>query len=297
MGSLRSSETGLKKNLRDLPFEVRKSLIERGNSEISICRQSDLLDIGRSALYYKPHENPEKKKIMDEIDEIYTEFPYYGKRRISHELQRRGFLVGVKRTRSLMQLMGLEAIYPKPKTSTSHPEHKKFPYLLKGVKLVKPNQVWATDITYIRMQKGWIYLVAVIDWFSRFVVSWEISVTLEADFCISALDKAINRFGIPEIFNSDQGVQFTSNDFIALLERHNISISMDGKGRCFDNIFTERFWRSLKQEEVYLKEYLSVTEAKNNIEQYIDRFNHKRLHQALNYQTPAEIYLNNTEQR
>jgi len=285
-------ETGLKKNLNNFPFEIRKRLIEKGNSQITTTKQSELLNIGRSTVYYTPYQNPQDKVIMDEIDKIYTEFPYYGKRKMSKELKRRGFLVGVKKARTLMKLMGLEAIYPKPKTSISHPEHKKFPYLLRGMKFERPNQVWATDITYIRMKQGWIYLVAIIDWYSRFVIAWDISITLEADFCISTLQKAIDQFGTPEIFNSDQGVQFTCNDFIALLEQNNILISMDGRGRCFDNIFTERFWRSLKQEEVYLKDYLSVTEAKKNIAEYIDRFNYKRLHQSLNYQTPAEFYLN-----
>jgi len=188
-----------------------------------------------------------------------------------------------------MNLMGLEAIYPKPRTSKAHPQHKKYPYLLKGLEIVRPNQVWATDITYIRMKRGFIYLTAIMDWFSRYVLSWEISITLETEFCLVALDRA---FGTakPEIFNSDQGSQFTSDDFTKRLKDHGIRISMDGRGRCFDNIFIERLWRSVKYEEVYLNDYQEIREAKGRLGRYFEFYNNERLHQSLDYRTPGEIH-------
>lgn len=230
--------------------------------------------------------------LMNLIDEIYTERPFYGKRRICAELQQRGFLVGVKKVRSLMQRMGLEAIYPKPKTSIPNSHHKKYPYLLKNVPITKVNQVWSTDITYIRLSKGFVYLVAVIDWFSRYVLSWRLSLTLEKDFCIEALQEALS-LSTPEIFNSDQGSQFTSSDFTGILEDKNVQISMDGKGRCLDNIFVERLWRSVKYEDIYLKEYTSPMEVQQGLKNYFHFYNHSRLHQSLDYQTPAQIYLQN----
>ena len=191
--------------------------------------------------------------------------------------------------------MRIEPIYPKPKTSISNDQHKKFPYLLREVKIIKVNQVWSVDITYIKMRNGWIYLVAIIDWHSRYILSWEISITLETEFCIDALNKALKTTKTkPDIFNSDQGVQFTCKDFIAILQENDIQISMDGKGRCLDNIFIERFWRTIKYEEVYLKSYESVREAYENIKNYIQFYNYKRYHQSLNYKTPAGIYYKKT---
>jgi putative transposase len=228
---------------------------------------------------------------MNKIDEIFTKSPFYGKRRISAQLNREGINIGVKKVRKLMIKMGLKTLYPKKKFKNSKTQyHKKYPYLLKDVQIKRNNQVWATDITYIKMRSGWIYLVAVLDWHSRYILSWEISITMEAEFCIKALESAIKNHPKPEIFNTHQGVQFTSNDFVGVLEKSNITISMDGKGRCFDNIFTERLWRTIKQEEVYIKDYNSVPEAIKSISEYIKFYNTERLHSSLNYNTPSEIY-------
>jgi len=227
------------------------------------------------------------------MDEIYTEAPCYGSRKIKAALARRGYVVGLERVQALMRSMGLAAIYPKPKLSQRHPEHRVYPYLLRGVTTHRPNQVWATDITYIRLAHGWMYLVAVLDWFSRYVVSWAVSTTQDVLFCLDALEGALTK-GTPEIFNSDQGSQFTSTAFTSQLKAHGIRISMDGRGRVFDNIFTERFWRSLKYEDVYLHDYQSVREGKYGIGRYIEFYNHTRLHQALNYQTPAEVHFHTT---
>jgi putative transposase len=223
------------------------------------------------------------------IDEQYTRTPFYGVRRLTAWLRKTEHIVNHKRVARLMNLMGLEAIYPKPRTSKEHPQHKKYPYLLKGLEIVRPNQVWATDITYIRMKRGFIYLTAIMDWFSRYVLSWEISITLETEFCLVALDRA---FGTakPEIFNSDQGSQFTSDDFTKRLKDHGIRISMDGRGRCFDNIFIERLWRSVKYEEVYLNDYQEIREAKGRLGRYFEFYNNERLHQSLDYRTPGEIH-------
>jgi len=273
----------------DLVPREKVELLDFNHPEICISRQSKLLGIARSSCYYQPKEDPLQKVLMNEIDEIYTRCPFYGKRRICNALREKGYKIGVKRTKTLMKIMRIEAVYPKPKTSLGNQEHKKYPYLLKDKVIQNPNKVWSTDITYIRMKKGWIYLVAIIDWYSRYILSWDVSITLENDFCISSLEEAllINK---PTIFNSDQGVQFTSHDFISVLKNHDIQISMDGKGRCLDNIFIERFWRSLKYEEVYLKNYESVADAKENIKKYFEFYNHERPHQSLNYATPAKVY-------
>jgi len=263
--------------------------LDRHHPDISLTRQTELLGMARSTAYYQPKINLEDLAIMNEIDEIYTEFPYYGSRKMSQELKRREYEIGRKRTRRLMREMGLEAIYSKPKTSQSHPEHKVYPYLLRDLDITRPNQVWGTDITYIRLRGGWAYLVAFLDWYSRYVISWQLSNTMESSFCIEALERGL-QVAIPEIVNSDQGVQFTSQDFTGTLLGANIEISMDGRGRCMDNIFTERLWRSVKYEEVYLKEYNDLREAYYGIGGYLDRYNHRRLHQSLDYQTPAEVY-------
>lgn len=227
------------------------------------------------------------------IDEIYTEAPCYGSRKIKAALARRGYVVGLERVQALMRSMGLAAIYPKPKLSQRHPEHRVYPYLLRGVKISRPNQVWATDITYIRLRHGWMYLVAILDWFSQYIVSWAISTTLDVHFCLDALEIALTK-GTPEIFNSDQGSQFTSKAFTDLLKAQRIRISMDGRGRVFDNIFTERYWRTLKYEEVYLNDYQNVREGKERIGRYIKFYNQTRLHQSLDYQTPAEVHFHPT---
>lgn len=226
---------------------------------------------------------------MSLIDEIFTEHPYYGKRRICHGLRQRGEEVNIKRVSRLMRQMGLEAIYPKPKLSRPAPWSKQYPYLLRGLKINRPDQVWASDITYIRLNKGFVYLVAVMDWYSRYVISWRLSTTLEVDFCVEALTVALNS-GRPEIFNTDQGSQFTSHDFLGPLRAADIRISLDGRGRAFDNIMIERLWRSVKYEEVYLKDYQDVREAQSSLRRYFDFYNERRPHQTLEYCTPASYY-------
>lgn len=229
-------------------------------------------------------------ELLRLIDELHLQYPFYGSRRITDELIERKYLVNRKRVSRLMRIAGIEAIYPKPKTTEIHPAHKKYPYLLANMRIVKPNQVWCADITYIPMASGFLYLVAVMDWYSRFVLSWSLSNSLQNDFCVNALEAALSRFGVPEIFNTDQGVQFTSLDFVRLLEAENISISMDGKGRAFDNIFIERLWRSVKYEEVYLKAYESGRDANDNIRNYFDFYDYKRKHQSLGRRTPFVVY-------
>ena len=254
-------------------------------------RQCELLGVNRSGLYYEPvGESQENLLLMRLLDEQYTRTPFYGSRRMMEWLAAEGHEVNRKRVSRLMELLGIEAVYPKPKLSQPWEGHRIYPYLLRGITVERVNQVWSTDITYIRMAQGFLYLVAVIDWFSRFVLSWSLSLTMEMDFCLKALDRALRR-GRPEIFNSDQGSQFTSQKFTGKLEASKIAVSMDGRGRCFDNIFVERLWRSLKYEEVYLKDYASVAEARAGIAGYFQFYNHERLHQSLDYRTPAAIYL------
>jgi putative transposase len=283
--------TGLKKNL-DLTLEHKRMAIEPGNNQISICRQCELLGLSRSSLYYKPCRDTQyNEQLMKLIDEQYIETPFYGIAKMTEWLARQGHCVNHKRVRRLMRQMGLEAVYPRRKRGLSlqDKQHKIYPYLLRDVQITRPDQVWSADITYVRMYRGWLYLVAVMDWFSRYVLSWELSVTLESEFCISALKHALS-FGKPQIFNTDQGSQFTSNDFTDILKAADIQISMDGKGRVFDNIFIERLWRTVKVEEVYLRDYETVTEARYYLGRYFDLYNNKRLHQALGYRTPAEVY-------
>ena len=280
--------TGLKKNL-DLSPKQKVDLIERGHPSLSITRQSELIGIARSTIYYKPVINEHDKEIMDLIDRQYIKTPFYGSRRMAAILRRKGHLANRKKIQRLMRVMGLEAIYPKRNLSKPHPDHKVYPYLLNNLDITRNNQVWGTDITYIRMNTGWLYMVAILDWHSRFVVSWELSTTMEIDFCLTAMDNAFY-YAIPEIVNSDQGSQFTSPKFLNKLEQADIKISMDGRGRAMDNIFTERLWRSLKYEEVYVKDYQTVREAKKGIEDYIGLYNYERPHQSLKYKTPAEIY-------
>jgi putative transposase len=265
------------------------ALLERGHPSMSLSRQAELLGMARSSIYYCPQVNEEERLLMQLIDEIYTEAPFYGSRKIKAALARQGYEVGRERVQKLMRRMGIEAIYPKPRGSRRNPEHRIYPYLLRGVKIIRPNHVWATDITYIRLVRGWMYLVAIVDWFSRYVVSWAVSTTLDVAFCLDALERALHT-GKPEIFNSDQGSQFTSTAFTGLLKEAGIRISMDGRGRVFDNIFTERFWRSVKYENVYINDYQGVLEGKQGLGRYMDFYNHKRIHQALDYQTPAEVH-------
>lgn len=224
------------------------------------------------------------------IDEIYTRHSFYGYRRITATLKRSGHDVNGKRVLRLMRNMGLEAVYPKRKTSIRSKENRVYPHLLRNVPIVRPNHVWSTDITYIRMRKGFVYLTAIMDWFSRYVLSWRLSNTLDAAFCLEALDEALSKHNKPEIFNSDQGCHFTSEPFTSRLKRSLVKISMDGKGRCFDNIFTERLWRSVKYEEVYLKDYESGHDAEKQLNDYFLFYNEERPHQAHNYKTPQEVY-------
>jgi putative transposase len=258
---------------------------------LSVRRQCRLLSLPRSTLYYQPQEtSPEELAMMRLIDEEYLKHPFFGSRMMTCSLRRLGHVINRKRVQRLMRVMGLESLAPKPDLSRSHPEHVKYPYLLKHLDITRANQVWAADVTYIPLALGYCYLVAVIDWFSRAVLSWRLSTSLEADFCVRALEDALFRWGQPEIFNTDQGVQFTSEAFTEILRARNIRLSMDGKGRCLDNVFVERLWRSLKYEEVFLRAYDSVREAKTRIGGYFDFFNDERGHQALGGQTPMEVY-------
>jgi len=267
------------------------SMIETDHPDLSVRYQADLLGISRSTFYYQPVDISESEhNIMCRIDEIYTQSPFYGHRRITDTLKKDDKLsINRKKVRRLMQKMGLVAIYPKPKTSIANTEHKVYPYLLRGIKITHPNHVWATDITYIRMEKGFLYLVAVIDWYSRYILSWQLSNTMDVTFCLEALNQALET-ATPTIFNTDQGAQFTSCAFTNILKNKQINISMNGKGRCIDNMVIERFWRSLKYEDVYLKDYNTVKTAYDNIAAYINFYNNKRPHQALQSSTPINCY-------
>lgn len=270
--------------------EERRELVEPGHPDISLRRQCELLGVNRSGLYYRPlGESRENLKLMRLIDEEYTRRPFFGSRKILQWLHEQSYPVGRERVRRLMRRLGLQAVYPKPRLSQPGERHKIYPYLLNGVVITRVNQVWSTDITYVRMAEGFVYLVAVMDWFSRFVLSWALSLTMEVDFCLEALERAF-RWGRPEIFNSDQGSQFTSEKFTGVLARRGVAISMDGRGRCLDNIFIERLWRSLKYEEVYLHDYMRVPEARTGIGNWFRFYNHQRFHQSLNYRTPAVVF-------
>jgi putative transposase len=265
-------------------------MIDMNHPDLSISRQCDLLCLARSSLYYRPAgESAYNELLMRLIDEQYTCAPFYGIRRMTAWLWREGHRVNHKRVGRLMRLMGIAAIYPKPRLSAGNKEHKKYPYLLKDLDIIRPDQVWCTDITYIRLRQGFVYLAAVMDWYSRYVISWDLSITLETGSCLAALERALET-GRPEIFNSDQGAQFTSQDFTGRLLDEDIRISMDGRGRVFDNIFIERLWRSVKYEEVYLHDYQTVAEARGGLGRYFEFYNNERLHQALSYSTPLEIY-------
>lgn len=255
-------------------------------------RQCQLLGLNRSSVYYAPRpEGVEDAELMRLLDEQYTKTPFYGYRRMTIYLQNLGYKVNHKRVKRLMRKLGLEAIYPKPNLSKPNKEHLRFPYLLKDRLIEKPNEVWATDITYIRLQSGFIYLLVIMDWHSRFVIEMEVSNSMEASTFIKTLKRALEK-GRPEIFNSDQGSQFTAIEWLKVLQEHQIAISMDGRGRCFDNIFVERLWRTVKQEEVYLNEYRDVWEAEESLRNYFDFYNFERPHQSLKYQTPFEVYQN-----
>jgi putative transposase len=249
------------------------------------------LGLPRATYYYHPQvETAENLILMRLIDETYTDFPFFGSRRMVAWLEMKGCSVNRKRVQRLMRKMGLEAIYPKPKLSKNNPEHKIYPYLLRGVKPQRPNHIWSTDITYIPMRSGFLYLVAIIDWYSRCVLTWELSNTLEQSFCIATLERALEKFGAPEIFNTDQGAQFTSTTFTSILLAHRVKISMDGRGRALDNIYVERLWRAVKYEDVYLKAYNDGRDTYRGLRDYFSFYNNERPHQSLNYSTPAAIY-------
>jgi putative transposase len=275
-----------------LTIDQKRQAIEPAYRKIPMIRQCELLGLNRSSLYYKAQgETDYNERLMKLIDEQYVKTPFYGIAKMTEWLRLEGHAVNHKRVRRLMRQMGLEAVYPRRKRGLSIPDtqHKIYSYLLRNVEITQPNQVWSADITYIRMYRGWLYLVAVMDWFSRYVLSWELSITLESDFCVSALNAALSQ-GIPDIFNTDQGSQFTSMDFTNTLLKAGVQISMDGKGRVFDNIFIERLWRSVKVEEVYLRDYQTIAEAQYYLSRYFEFYNNERLHQALGYRSPAEVY-------
>jgi putative transposase len=267
-------------------------MIEPGHLDISLRRQCALIGLDRSTYYYLPAGESELNlQLMRLIDAQYLKTPFYGWPRMTAHLRRHGYAVNHKRVQRLMQIMGLQAIYPKPRTSLAGQGHKIYPYLLRGLAITRPNQVWSADVTYVPMQHGFMYLVAVIDWFSRYVLGWQLSNTLDGRFCLDALQQAL-RLGQPDIFNTDQGVQFTALDFTACVEATGVRVSMDGRGRALDNIFVERLWRSVKYEDIYIKDYASVAELDAGLQAYFRFYNHERPHQSLAYRTPAEVHMN-----
>ena len=277
--------------VRSMSRSERRAMIVRDHPALSLSRQCRLLSVGRSSLYYEPTgESAGTLALMRRIDELFLKYPFYGARRMALHLRREGVRIGRRRAGRLMRLMGLQAIYRAPRTSDPHPEHRVWPYLLRGLAIERPNHVWCADITYIPVQRGFLYLVAVMDWASRFVLAWRLSNTLDASFCTDMLDEALGRYGRPEIFNTDQGSQFTSFAFTGRLQAAGIRISMDGRGRCMDNIFIERLWRSLKYEAVYLHEIADGFQARRLIGDWVRFYNLERPHLALDGRTPAEAY-------
>lgn len=271
-------------------LEQRRSWIQPQHQRLSVRRQCQLLGLAAASYYYRAQpESAQNLRYLRWLDEEYTRHPFYGVRKMTFQLQQQGHAVGPKRVRRLLRMMGLMAVYAKPRLSLNPLAHRRFPYLLKGVAIVRPNQVWSTDITYIRLQNGFVYLAAVLDWYSRYVLAWELSISLEADFCVAVLERALTGQR-PEIFNTDQGVQFTSAQFQAPLLAAQVRLSMDGRGRAFDNIFVERLWRSVKYEEVYLKDYRNVAEARHGLGEYFPFYNEQRIHQALDYRTPQNAH-------
>jgi len=267
-------------------------MVDSKHPKLSIARQCEILKISRSSYYYEPKgESTLNLTLMRRIDEQFLETPFYGSRQMKRHLRRQGYPIGRKRVRRLMRKMGIAAIYQAPKTSKPHPDHKIYPYLLRYAAIDRPDQVWCADITYIPMRRGFLYLVAIMDWASRSVLAWRLSNSLDASFCVEALEEAIARYGCPEIFNTDQGSQFTSYEFTQVLQDAGIRISMDGKGRWTDNIFIERLWRSLKYECIYLNEFEGGSEARQGIGNWFDLYNRRRPHSSLGDRTPMEVYL------
>ena len=268
-------------------------MIDRDHA-LSVTKQAEIFRIARSTVYYLPRAvSPEDLALMKQIDTLHIEFPFAGSRMLRRLLAFNGSKVGRRHVKTLMQRMGIEALYRKPRTKPE-PGHTIYPYLLRGVEVTKPDQVWAMDITYIPMARGFVYLAAVLDWFSRRALSWRVSITMEADFCVAALEEALAKYGRPEIFNTDQGSQFTGSAFTGVLKAHDIKISMDGKGAWRDNVFVERLWRSVKYEEVYLHAYDSVSAARDGIGCYLDLYNRRRPHSSLDDQTPDQAYFGHT---
>lgn len=271
-------------------LETRRAVVEPAHERLSIARQCALLGLSRSAYYYQPQPvSEEDLACMRLMDETFTQRPFFGSRRLRDELAAQGHPIGRDHVRRLMRLMGLEAIYPKPRLSLPNQEHRVYPYLLRHLAIVQPDQVWCSDITYLRLQRGFAYLVAVMDWFSRYVLAWELSLSLESDFCVSAVQAAL-AVGRPEIFNTDQGCQYTSAGFTQVLEEAQVRISMDGKGRAFDNIMIERLWRTVKYEEVFLKDYEHLFAARDSLGDYFEFYNEERRHSSLEGRTPAAVY-------
>ena len=287
------SLTGSKKNYQYLTHDERYSLIEKENKRVTLKRQCELLSISRASIYYeKIGISSEDKEIMDLIDRIYTAHPFYGNRRIRAELDlTHGIVIGRKHVRTLMRIMGIAALYPKKKLTWRNISHKVYPYLLRNLKIERPNQVWSVDITYVKLENGFAYLVAIIDWYSRLVISWKVSNSLDIEFCLECLNEAFAKSeNWPDIFNSDQGSHFTSPQFTGILESHGVLISMDGRGRCLDNIFVERLWRTVKQENIYLNSYQNVLETRIGLNEYFLFYNDERRHQSLEYLTPKEVH-------
>lgn len=272
-------------------LEDKKMVLEKHNPQLSMRKQCELLSLHRSNCYYNAKgESSENLMYMNMLDEQYTKTPFYGVAKMTEFLRDQGYHVNPKRIRRLLRKMGLEAIYPKPRLSEQNPEHKIYPYLLKGLDINRIDQVWSTDITYIKLAHGFVYLMAIMDWHSRYVLNWQLSTTLEADFCVEALKETLETKQC-EIFNTDQGSQFTTSKFTTPLIEKGIQVSMDGRGRALDNIFVERLWRSVKYEKIYLHDFQTVNEVYQGLKEYFYFYNHKRFHQALDYSTPADVYL------
>jgi putative transposase len=281
---------------QEVPPAVRRTLVERTSGELPLSTQAQLLSISRASLYYRPVlPSAEEVALKHRIDAIFTECPFYGSRRITAELRREGVLVNRKAVQRHLREMGLEAIGPGPGSSRRQPGQQVYPYLLRDLVITRPNQVWGIDITYIRLRHGWMYLVAMLDWYSRYVVSWELDQTLEIEFVLTAVQRAL-ALAQPGIVNSDQGSHFTSPQYLGLIQAAGAQISMDGKGRALDNVFTERLWRTVKYENVYLQEYASPRDAQVGIRAYLEFYNQRRPHQSLDYRTPAEVYFAESSQ-
>ena len=280
------------KKITKLGLAKHRELIDENDTTYSVRSQCSVLGLNRSSWYYEPVPLSERDQTMMKLlDEQYMKRPFYGVRKMTRYLRIDcGYAVGKDHVRTLLRKMGLQAVFPKPNLSRPHPENRIYPYLLRDLDVIRPNQVWCADITYIRLAWGFAYLVAIVDWYSRCVLSWRLSNTLEADFCIEALREAIAKYGAPDVFNTDQGTQFTSQEFISVLVSNNISISMDGRGRCLDNIFVERLWRTVKYENVYLKCYQTIPEARTGLTEYFEFYNMERYHQSLDNKTPWAVY-------